>query len=202
MTRWLCTPEHLDDLAAGWLLAEGRIGPEEPIDFVAIEVDGTVVRIEHRELRTADDAAAIEHTSSRAQAEVVVRLAGSGQLRTQFAEMFDRGELREQTGGVHTGALVIDGQVRTVRDDVSRHCLVDKLIGAGRHEGLRPQDCQMILTSRISGVIAAKLARAGIPVVATMSIPTTLAASIASRAGVTIIGRARSANPHVYRPGA
>lgn len=183
-------------------MAEGRIGNEERIESVLIDVDGTVVRMEHRELRTADDAASIEPEPSRAQAEFINRLADPGRLRPLYAEMFNRGDLRERTGGVHTGALVVDGQVRTVREDVSRHCVIDKLVGAGRRDCLRPQDCQMILTSRISGAIAAKLARAGIPVVATMSIPTTLAASIASRAGVTIIGRARSANPHVYRPGA
>ncbi len=183
-------------------MAEGRIGTGERIVSCLIDADGPVVRIEHRELRTAADAAAIEPAPARAQTEFIDRLARPDQLRPLFAEMLDRGNLRERTGGVHTGALIVDRQVRMVREDVSRHCVVDKLIGAGRYDDLRPQDCVIILTSRVSGVIAAKLARAGIPVVATMSIPTTLAASIASRAGVTIIGRARSANPNVYLPGA
>jgi len=160
------------------------------------------VRIDIPNLRAAEDAVSINFELARAEAKTVDQFADPDRLRILFAEMFAKGHIRKKTGGVHTGALVVDGQVWTVREDVSRHCVIDKLIGAARREGLRLEDCQILLTARISGAIAAKLARAGVPVVATMSIPTTLAASIASRAGVTIVGRARGPNPTIYRPGA
>jgi len=152
-------------------------------------------------LRSADEVTPIKAEPVRAESEFVDRFADPTRLRTLWSQMFAGGHLREQTGGVHTGALVVDGQVRTVREDVSRHCVIDKLVGAARHEGLRLEDCQILLTGRVSSAIATKLARAGVPVVATMSVPTTLAASIADRAGITIIGRARGPNPHIYRPG-
>jgi len=165
-------------------------------------VDGVTVRIEHSELRPSTDTVPIVSEPARVKAEFVSRFADPDQLRPLFAAMFEAGHLRDKTGGIHTGALVFDGQVRTVREDVSRHCVIDKLIGAALHEGLRLEDCQVLLTGRVSGSIATKLARAGVPVVATMSVPTTLAGSIAGKAGITIIGRGRGPNPHVYPPGA
>jgi len=152
-------------------------------------------------LRPADDAVPIDSEPTRADADFVDRFADPELLRPLFVQMFAGGHIRDQTGGVHTGALIFDGQLRTVREDVSRHCVIDKLIGAARHEGLRLEECQILLTGRVSGAIAEKLARARVPVVATMSVPTTLAASIADRAGITIIGRARGSKPHIYRPG-
>lgn len=160
------------------------------------------VRIDIPDLRAAAEAISINSEPPRAEAETVDRFADPDRLRSLFADMFAKGHIREKTGGIHTGALVVGGQVRTVREDVSRHCVIDKLIGAGRHQNLRLEECQILLTGRVSGAIAAKLARAGVPVVATMSVPTTLAASIAGLAGVTIVGRARGPNPTVYRPGA
>ena len=114
--------------------------------------------------------------------------------------MFERAELRERSGGVHTGALVVDREVVHVREDVSRHCVVDKLIGRATLDGLDLERALLLLSGRISGAIAAKGARSGVAAMATMSIPTTLAAEIAGAAGMTLFGRARSAEPHVYSP--
>lgn len=196
VVRWECTPRNLEDLAVGWLLGEGRVRRGERIGAVRIEPDGKTIWIKgpppaHRP--------AIEVIPVPATAEVAAGFATPDVLRPLYEEMFAHAELKEQTGGVHTGALVVAGEVRSVREDVSRHCVVDKLIGAGWNEDLPPQNCRLLLTSRVSGAIAAKVARAGIPIVTTMSVPTTLAGSIAGRAGVTMVGRARSSSPHVYR---
>ncbi|MFQ5530523.1 MAG: formate dehydrogenase accessory sulfurtransferase FdhD [Gemmatimonadota bacterium] len=196
---WNCTPQHLEDLTVGWLVGEGRIENPERIGTIRVDPDGKTVRIDGEALRSAGRNSEIPTVSLPATSQFVEQFSAPDRLRSLYAEMFARGELREQTGGVHTGALVVGGHVRAVREDVSRHCVVDKLIGACWREGLRPTDCRILLTSRVSGAIAAKVARAGIPVVATMSVPTTLAGSIAARAGVTMIGRGRSSRPHVYR---
>ena len=115
--------------------------------------------------------------------------------------MFERAALRGLTGGLHTGALVERRKIRCVREDVSRHCVVDKLIGHASLSGWSFGETVILLSGRISAAIAAKAARAGVAGLATMSIPTTLAAEIAGRAGVTLVGRARAAAPHLYPPG-
>jgi len=201
LVHWHCTPERLDELAAGWLVGEGRAA--SAADVGPIRVDAASHRV-----ALAAPAADLRRTPTpppggppRAPELVGALAANPDGLRELFQAMFEEATLRQRTGGIHTGALVDRGEVRCVREDVSRHCVVDKLIGRAvlAESGL---DAALILLSgRISGAIAAKAARAGIAAMATMSIPTTLAAEIARSSGLTLIGRARAAAPHVYPPG-
>jgi len=201
ITRWFCTPEHLDELAAGWLLGEGRVGRAADIGPIDVDPGTAVVRLRAPAVdpRPEPDAPPIGPPHAPDAAEAL--LAEPDILRGLYQAMFDQGGLRERSGGVHTGALVEDGEVRLVREDVSRHCVVDKLIGRALLDGRELEHVAVLLTGRISAALAAKGARAGVAVMATMSIPTTLAAEIAARAGLTLIGRARAAEPHVYGPG-
>lgn len=202
LVRWFCTPTDLEDLAVGWLVGEGRIsdiGEAGPlrIDRAAgrlwLESPGAEVR--------RSDAAPVPESADLRAPELVAGLADDPEtLRGFFSTMFERGELRERTGGVHTGALVVDREIVCVREDVSRHCVVDKLIGRATLDGLGLERALLLLSGRISGAIAAKGARSGLAAMATMSIPTTLAAEIAGAAGMTLFGRARSADPHLYSP--
>ena len=203
LVRWYCTPERLEDLAVGWLVGEGRISGVGELG--PLRIDRTAGRLwlesGSGKSRAAVGAPLPERADARAPelvAEIAEARAG---LRDLFSTMFERAELRERSGGVHTGALVIGGEIVLVREDVSRHCVVDKLVGRATLDGLPLDRALLLLSGRISGAIAAKGARSGLAVMATMSIPTTLAADIAGRAGMTLFGRARSAEPHMYRPG-
>lgn len=200
LVRWFCTPERLEDLAVGWLVGEGRAAAPDDVGPIEVDADAGAVRLPAptADLRRPPGPAPDGPPRFPALAEALAEDADT--LRSLFATMFERGVLRERSGGVHTGALVVDGAVRAVREDVSRHCVVDKLVGHALREGERLEASVVLLSGRISGAIAAKGARAGVATLATMSIPTTLAAEIAGRAGVTLIGRARSASPHVYPP--
>lgn len=201
ITRWFCTPEHLDELAVGWLLGEGRIGRAADLGPIDVGPADGVVRLRAPAVDPRRESDALPIGPARAPGAAAALLANPDVLRDLYQVMFDRGVLRERSGGVHTGALVWDGEVRLVREDVSRHCVVDKLIGRALLDGRELEHVAVLLTGRISAALAAKGARAGVAVMATMSIPTTLAAEIAGRAGLTLIGRARAAPPHVYGPG-
>lgn len=201
MATWLCTPRDLEDLALGWLIGEGFVRRDEAIVTVQVAEEGATIRIVGDLPADAHAGTDIQPLQSRDE-EMATALVTGGSLRGLFERMFSEGNLRPATGGVHTGALVVAGEVHTVREDVSRHCVIDKLIGSGRKADVDPAQAVILLSGRVSGAIAAKVARAGIPAIATMSIPTTLAASIAEKAGVTIIGRARSNSPQLYVPGA
>jgi len=200
LTRWFCTPERLEDLAVGWLVGEGRARGPDDVGPIEIEPDASAVRLvaPAADLRRRPPPPPAGAARSPGLAE---RLTGDADLlRALFTEMFEHGVLRERSGGMHTGALVVDGRLRAVREDVSRHCVVDKLVGHAARAGEPLEAAAVLLSGRISGAIAVKAARAGAAALATMSIPTTLAAEIAGRSGVTLIGRARSAAPHVYPP--
>lgn len=201
LVRWYCTPERLDELTAGWLVGEGRA--VSAADIGPIGVDAASGRVE-LEAPAAD----LRRTPSpppggppRAPELVGALAANPDGLRELFQAMFEGATLRERTGGIHTGALVERGEVRCVREDVSRHCVVDKLIGRAVLGDSSLDAAVILLSGRISGAIAAKAARAGVAAMVTMSIPTTLAAEVARASGLTMIGRARAAAPHIYPPG-
>ena len=201
LVRWYCTPERLDELAAGWLVGEGRAVSAADIGPIGVDAASGRVELEAPVADLRRTPAPAPGGPPRAGELVGTLTANPGGLRALFQAMFEGAALRERTGGIHTGALVERGQVRCVREDVSRHCVVDKLIGQAALAGSGFDGTVILLSGRISGAIAAKAARAGVAAMATMSIPTTLAAEIAGRAGMTLIGRARGAAPHVYPPG-
>lgn len=201
LARWLCSPHDLEDLAVGWLIGEGYVAGSSEIGPLSVDEARLLVTLASPAFDFSRSPA-MPPSGPRREGSLLVRLLDDpGLLRPLFAAMFDAGTLRNLTGGVHTGALVVDGTVRFVREDVSRHCVVDKLIGAAARDAESLDDALLLLSGRISGVLAAKGARAGVCAMATMSIPTTLAAAIADAAGMTLFGRARSGEPHIYAPG-
>lgn len=202
ITTWLCTAQNLEDLAVGWLIGEGRAA--DPAEIGPLTVDEAGLRVSLGAPGFDLDRPPIPPPADvrRGGRALDHLVANPAEFRSMFETMFAGGTLRDLTGGVHTGALVSAGAVMLVREDVSRHCVVDKLLGAAFREGRPLAEAVVLLSGRISGALAAKGARTGVCAMATMSIPTTLAAAIAGVAGVTLIGRARSATPHIYPPAA
>jgi formate dehydrogenase accessory protein FdhD len=117
-----------------------------------------------------------------------------------FRDMFERAELRSSVGGVHTGGLVLEGRLQGVAEDVSRHHVVDRLVGRAVLEDVPLPDAILLLSARISGSMAAKACRAGVGALISRSIPTELAATIAARNGLILVGRARQEKPHYHWP--
>jgi formate dehydrogenase accessory protein FdhD len=103
-------------------------------------------------------------------------------------------------GGVHAAALSDGGALLHQHEDVGRHNAVDKAIGAAILEGEDPARLGLVITSRISGEIAAKAARFGLAWIASRSVPTTLAVRIAGARALTLIARAASRDAAVFLP--
>ena len=212
---WMCTPDRLDDLVVGWLFGEGYIDGMDDIlrmrpcaqelgfwvDVRAEKYD-SVESAERRRVLASGCGAVTTILGSLAN---VPRRSGgipdldTPTLRLRFKELFARGERYKETGGVHAAALTDGLTLLYYCEDIGRHNAVDKVMGAAIQEGRDPANLVLLVTGRISGELAYKAARAKIALVATPSVPSTIAVDIARAAGMGLIGRAVSGQPQIHR---
>lgn len=124
-------------------------------------------------------------------------LAGLPDALREHQKVFDR------TGGLHAaGLFTCDGELLVVREDVGRHNAVDKVVGwAAREHRLPLAGTVLMVSGRVSFELAQKALMAGIPVLAAVSAPSSLAIDLADEAGLTLVGFLRPPRMTVYAGG-
>lgn len=218
------TPGADAELAAGFLLSERII--EQASDIVSIRhctdtpdadnvlnvmltgsaADALEWRLAERRQVTATSACGVCGRRSiddlmqaikpvRSTLRVPATLIGSLPERLRTAQrVFDA------TGGLHAAALFdADGALIVAAEDVGRHNAVDKVIGSQLlHERMPLHDVLLFVSGRTSFEIVQKAVVAGIPIVAAVSAPSSLAIELARDSGVTLVGFVRDGTFNIY----
>jgi FdhD protein len=208
----LASPADLEDFAIGFSLSEGIIAA--PSDILALDIvevpDGIECRMDlatdrlegltRRQRRLAGPSGCgLCGLDSLAAAVRPVPRVSSGRvltpamIRAAMRSMTAGQVLNAATHAVHAAAFWTPEQgLSAVREDVGRHNALDKLSGALVRAGLAAADGLLLLSSRVSVEMVQKAAVLGAPVVVAISAPTSLAIEVADRAGITLVGIART----------
>ncbi|UYZ59827.1 formate dehydrogenase accessory sulfurtransferase FdhD [Hymenobacter latericus] len=220
------TPGHDMELAAGFLLSEGIIRgrddlngllycpdvqkPEERENVVRAELATTVLldlpRLE-RHFYTSSSCGVCGKTSIEAvhAAACPVLPATGPRIAAEVIHSLPERQraaqaVFEQTGGLHASALFdASGELLLLREDVGRHNALDKVIGAALLANQLPLNTHVLLVSgRASFELVQKAAVAGIPVLAAVGAPSSLAVQAAHDFGMTLLGFVRQQRYNIY----
>jgi FdhD protein len=214
------TPGHDFELATGFLHAEGLLPgvphqvsycadverADQKFNVVTVETDGPALEAPVRSGIVSSACGMCGSASLDALRERgLCRVADDGPVPVDVLyglpdALRSAQGVFEVTGGLHAaGLFTADGSLMATREDVGRHNAVDKLVGWGVLGDRLPLSGTVLMVSGRCGYeIVQKAVAAGIPVVASVSAPSSLAVAVAEDFGVTLVGFLRGRRCNVY----
>ncbi|MEM2098130.1 MAG: formate dehydrogenase accessory sulfurtransferase FdhD [Candidatus Bathyarchaeia archaeon] len=212
----LCTPLNIKELAVGQLLSEGIIKSAEEIDSVTLKIAEGTCQVKLKSGINVEDRIRL----SRLHTRVILSACGSDAVY-QYAVKIPRVESAltvkaqvifesvnqlnfkaegfRKTGGLHVSAIYRgDGAMLALAEDVGRHNAVDKVIGDAALSKIDFTTCFLALSGRMSGDVAFKAAKVGLPIVASISAALSSGIAVAEQANLTLVGFVRGKRMNIY----
>jgi FdhD protein len=214
------TPGHDFELAAGFLFTEGLAGPRDvaSVSYCQLpegEQHYNVVTVRLSRRFDPDSMArnfyatsscgicgkaSLDHVEVRCDRLAPGPVVGVSAIAAMPRALREQQRIFDKTGGLHAaGTFDAAGNLVALREDVGRHNAVDKVVGRALLDGTLPLgDLVLQVSGRVSFEIVQKAAVAGIPIVAAVSAPSSLAVEAAARFGMTVVGFVRGTGLNVY----
>ena len=212
----LATPKNLRELAVGFMLSEGWLREDKPVEKITVDPEhGVRIRVKERNPLAEKLFLKRTITSGCGRGTIFYNVLDSlgakkirssvkisqAQISRLMKELNERSVLYRKSGSVHGAALAEKEGIRFFCEDIGRHNAVDKVFGAAFLQGFSPAGKVLLTTGRVSSEILVKAVKRRIPWLISYSGPTDLAVDMARQVGITLIGYVRGNQMRVYSHG-
>ncbi len=195
--------DSLKEFAVGYLVNENIV--KSPTDIESIEIDENTVNVEiNLELLKNDETVLCSDSGGgwRSKIKTVEPVKSSFQVSVyelieRIEELKQNAEIWQVTGGTHVAGIVYENQF-IVKEDVSRHVAVDKVIGYGILNGFDLTNSYVIYSGRMPADMVIKMTRAKVPVLASNAAPSYSGYNIAKKGNITLVGFLRGQRCNIY----
>ena len=174
--------DSLEEFAVGYLINENMVKSLD--DIKKIEIDGPKINGWRSKIKE------VNPVESDFQVDV-------HELIDRIEELKDNAEIWQATGGTHVAGIVYKDQF-VVKEDVSRHVAVDKVIGYGILHGFDLNNSYVIYSGRMPADMVIKMTRAGVPILASNAAPANSGYNIAKKGNITLVGFLRGQRCNIY----
>lgn len=194
--------KELKEMAVGFLIGEGLV--ESFQDIASVKYENNSLICETRDGQSGEwrghqccSAGGVSFKGFRTLRSDIKMKAGA--ILKAVDQLNLQAKLWRRTGATHTSIICdIEGDILAACEDVSRSTSVDKAVGTALFAECDLSRCALITSGRLSGVMVAKAARAGFPILVSRSAPMNSGVEQASKIGMTLVAFARSPRLYVY----
>ena len=221
-------PKDLKDFAVGYCLGEGLIKDYSDIESIKLDGTNVLVstKLAHNPEEDLEQEGIVQERKGSCEHACVCRLLeyqgvnsdNAGGIRselktieenksdlkidaTQIIEdikyLTDEAKIWQKTAGVHVAQLKY-GDNLIIREDVSRHVAVDKVIGAAAKEGYDFSKCYISYSGRMPADMLIKVIRVGIPIIISNAAPASSGIDVANSGNITVVGFVRDNRFTIY----
>lgn len=221
-------PKNLDDFAIGYCLGEGLIKTKEDIEEIKVSKTNVLVktRLNHTSEEDFEQDDIVQKRKGECEHACVCRLFeyqgvnsdNAGGIRTQLKtvtpnnstlkidatqiikdmeNLKENAKIWQETGSVHVAQLIYKNK-SIIREDVSRHVAVDKVIGAAFKSGYDLTQSYITYSGRMSADMLIKVIRVEIPIIISNAAPAAPGYEIAKKGNITMIGFVRNNRFNLY----
>jgi len=195
--------DSLKEFAVGYLVNENLVKSIDDIEKIEINDTNIDVEIDNELLKDYESVLCSDSAGGwRSKIENIEVVESDfkvdvGELINRIEELKNRATIWQATGGCHVAGIVYKDNF-IVKEDVSRHVAVDKVIGYGLLNDFDLSQSYVIYSGRMPADMVIKMTRAGIPILASNAAPSNSGYNTAKKGNITLVGFLRGQRCNIY----